>query len=73
MISGRSPPLTAIAKIFNVLGLVYVTLLGASCALLTALVAGLLQQQQRERRPHGTQRLAAVAPPDPAEKGWRRI
>ena len=26
MISGRSPPLTAIAKVFNVLGLVYVTL-----------------------------------------------
>jgi membrane-associated phospholipid phosphatase len=26
MISGRAPPLTAIAKIFNVLGLVYVTL-----------------------------------------------
>ena len=26
MISGRAPPLTAIAKVFNVLGLVYVTL-----------------------------------------------
>ena len=26
MISGRTPPLTAIAKVFNVLGLVYVTL-----------------------------------------------
>ena len=26
MISGRTPPLTAMAKIFNVLGLVYVTL-----------------------------------------------
>jgi hypothetical protein len=25
MISGRTPPLTAIAKVFNVLGLVYVT------------------------------------------------
>ena len=50
-------------------------LLGTSCALLTALVAGLLQlrqQKQRGRRPPGTQRLAAVALPDPAEKGWRR-
>ena len=26
MISGRTPPLTATAKVFNVLGLVYVTL-----------------------------------------------
>ena len=48
-------------------------LLGTSCALLTALVAGLLQEQQRGLRPRGTQRLAAVAPPDPAEKGGRRI
>jgi membrane-associated phospholipid phosphatase len=50
-------------------------LLGTSCALLTALVAGLLQlrqQKQRGRRPPGTQRMAAVALPDPAEKGWRR-
>jgi hypothetical protein len=26
MVSGRTPPLTAIAKVFNILGLVYVTL-----------------------------------------------
>jgi len=30
MVSGRTPPLTAVAKVFNVLGLVYVTLPGRS-------------------------------------------
>jgi membrane-associated phospholipid phosphatase len=51
-------------------------LLGTSCALLTALVAGLLQQRQqkqRGRQPPGTQPLAAAALPDPAEKGKRPI
>jgi membrane-associated phospholipid phosphatase len=51
-------------------------LLGTSCALLTALVAGLLQQRQqkqRGRQPPGTQPLAAAALPDPAEKGRRPI
>ena len=49
-------------------------LLGTSCALLTALVADLLQrwQQQRGRRPRREQRLAAAALPDHAERGWRR-
>ena len=45
-------------------------LLGTSCALLTALVAALLQRrQQRGRRPPGTQRPADVAPPDHARPG----
>ena len=58
-------------------------LLGTSCALLTALAADLLQRRQqrgrqRGRRPErgggptGTQRLAAITPPDHAERGRRR-
>jgi undecaprenyl-diphosphatase len=48
-------------------------LLGTSCALLTALAAGLLQRQRQRGRPSpGTQRLAAVAPPDHAGRGRRR-
>ena len=50
-------------------------LLGTSCALLTALVTGLLQRRQQEhrvRRPHGTPGLATAAPPDHAGRGWRR-
>jgi membrane-associated phospholipid phosphatase len=47
-------------------------LLGTSCALLAALIAGLLQQRQlRRRQPAGTQRLAGVPPPDRAERGRR--
>ncbi len=41
-------------------------LLGTSCALLTALMADLLQQQQHGRRPPGRQHPPAVAPPDHA-------
>ena len=50
-------------------------LLGTSCALLTALVTGLLQRRQQEhrvRRPQGTPGLATAAPPDHAGRGWRR-
>ena len=50
-------------------------LLGTSCALLTALVTGLLQRRQQEhrvRRPHGTPGLATAAPPDHAGRGWKR-
>ena len=44
-------------------------LLGTSCALLTALVTGLLQRRQAasERRPRGTPGLATAAPPDQQE------
>jgi membrane-associated phospholipid phosphatase len=45
-------------------------LLGTSCALLTALVAGLVQRQPQHRlRPAGTKRQAAAAPPDHAGTG----
>ena len=48
-------------------------LLGTSCALLTALVAGLLQRRQQRGRPSpGAQRLAAAAPPAHAGRGRRR-
>ncbi len=49
-------------------------LLGTSCALLTTLIAALLQrrQQQRGRWPPGTQRPADVAPPDHAGRGQGR-
>jgi undecaprenyl-diphosphatase len=48
-------------------------LLGTSCALLTALVAGLLQRRQQRGRPSPeAQRLAATAPPDHAGRGRRR-
>ena len=44
-------------------------LLGTSCALLTALIADLLQrQQQHGRQPPGTQHPPAVAPPDHADR-----
>src|ERR1035437_8698872 len=43
MISGRAPPLTAIAKVFNVLGLVYVTL--------PVLIASLKGSYDRTRPP----------------------
>jgi membrane-associated phospholipid phosphatase len=47
-------------------------LLGTSCALLAALIAGLLQQRQhRRRQPAGTQRPAGVPPPEHAERGRR--
>jgi membrane-associated phospholipid phosphatase len=45
-------------------------LLGTSCALLTALIADLLQRQQQDgRRLPGTQHPPAVAPPDHAGRG----
>ena len=45
-------------------------LLGTSCALLTALAAGLLQRQlHRGLRPPGTKSAAAVTPPDHAGTG----
>ena len=50
-------------------------LLGTSCALLSALVTGLLQRRQQEHRVgrrHGTPGLATAAPPDHAGRGWRR-
>ena len=43
-------------------------LLGTSCALLAALIAGLLQQR---RHPARTQRPAGVPPPEHAERGRR--
>ena len=44
----------------------------ASCALLAALAAGLLQQRQhRQQQPAGTQRAAGFPPPDRAEKARR--
>jgi membrane-associated phospholipid phosphatase len=46
-------------------------LLGTSCALLAALIAGLLQQRQLRRRPAGIQRPAGVPPPERAERGRR--
>ena len=47
-------------------------LLGTSCALLAALIAGLLQQRQhRRRQPAGTLRPAGVPPPEHAERGRR--
>jgi membrane-associated phospholipid phosphatase len=45
-------------------------LLGTSCALLAALIAGLLQRRQlRRRQPAGTQRPAGIPPPELAERG----
>ena len=54
MVSGRTPPLIAIAKVFNILGLVYVTL-PARIA-----VAGLLALRRRwwQRHAEGRQRPA---------------
>ncbi len=46
-------------------------LLGTSCALLTALAAGLLQQRQHMQRAARTQRAAGVPPPDRAETARR--
>jgi membrane-associated phospholipid phosphatase len=48
-------------------------LLGTSCALLTALIADQFQRRrQHGRRPPGTQRPPAVAPPDHAGRGRGR-
>ncbi len=46
-------------------------LLGTSCALLAALIAGLLQRQHGRQQPAGAQRPAGVPPPEPAERGRR--
>jgi uncharacterized metal-binding protein len=62
MISGQAPPLTAIAKVFNILGLVYYLrahwlsdavagiMLGISCAVVTALMVGQIQRHVEGRQ-----------------------